>query len=632
MSIGSAKVRMGVVLAAVLLLFGAVYVAYWAAVGNSSAPALPPPIAASAPSSRTATSNLSGPLEPVSAEQLRQIRVAIYQLRFYKIGAHNDDWVKAMQSLAQIGRPAVPELVAELDRTTSDRTLRALAFTLRAIGDPRACPALIRAINKTPPRSNDDGIQVDDPSAAQFMHSYELDHDARLINYGRAVREICAALETITKHNEGKPSAIDARSDSAAELAKEKRLHEAMTTRWQSWWNAHHEEVVTDADLGKLKEQPDDAAEIKSAGEAVYGPLFPTGAAYHLGPVHELVLHLADERFDTSEFLDFDAEQKLSYLDGFRRTSPTESFYEDKEAVCSRQYRAWKPLTRSVKLATPGGTIAVTRRPDETTGYFWLHAVDEDIWPVDDSQWETLDEQIKRGDEIVDSGATGEFWMDRRGVPFKGRFPATFLFRTQKGGAGIVQLLGSDEEHGGVRLRYRMVEPHPVGNFRPRTMAPLPDAAPFGSVNSVVLQQLGPGKACVLDLDTGEVMRWPSDMPMMKQNDWPEGRSFAVAKGPDLKYQAVVLRRVAGIGISDGGFDTISPAVVKMALYHKPGPVPDDAQWVWMLFPDPGEVIHSNISTVIFRTKIGTCGVVQIVRTPAEPGSITVRWKWIGKN
>ena len=54
-----------------------------------------------------------------------------------------------MRELVAVGGNAVPQLCAELDLTTEDRMLRRLAFALRAIGDPPAIPALIRAIPRT---------------------------------------------------------------------------------------------------------------------------------------------------------------------------------------------------------------------------------------------------------------------------------------------------------------------------------------------------------------------------------------------------------------------------------------------------------------------------------------------------
>src|SRR5689334_5098651 len=54
-----------------------------------------------------------------------------------------------IKKLVDIGPDAVPALCMELDRATRDVPLRLIPFTLRAIGDPRAVPALIRTIPKT---------------------------------------------------------------------------------------------------------------------------------------------------------------------------------------------------------------------------------------------------------------------------------------------------------------------------------------------------------------------------------------------------------------------------------------------------------------------------------------------------
>ena len=51
-----------------------------------------------------------------------------------------------LKALVDEGPAAVPELIAELDATDDDIMLRNLGFILRAIGDKRAVPALIRAL------------------------------------------------------------------------------------------------------------------------------------------------------------------------------------------------------------------------------------------------------------------------------------------------------------------------------------------------------------------------------------------------------------------------------------------------------------------------------------------------------
>jgi hypothetical protein len=110
-------------------------------------------------------------------------------------------WAKAARDLVQIGKPAVPPLVEELDRTTENPSLRSLGFTLRSIGDPRAVPALIRAIPRTlVPAGSDYGLTMDDPELLAFLQKHDLDEKegGRLFTFGMPYREITGALHTLT--------------------------------------------------------------------------------------------------------------------------------------------------------------------------------------------------------------------------------------------------------------------------------------------------------------------------------------------------------------------------------------------------------------------------------------------------
>jgi len=60
-----------------------------------------------------------------------------------------ETYTAQIKELAEIGKSAVPPLAAALDRASKDTPMRLLPFTLRAIGDPRAVPALIRAVPRT---------------------------------------------------------------------------------------------------------------------------------------------------------------------------------------------------------------------------------------------------------------------------------------------------------------------------------------------------------------------------------------------------------------------------------------------------------------------------------------------------
>ena len=110
-------------------------------------------------------------------------------------------WCLLLHELVAVGRGAVPQLCTELDHTTDDRTLRRLAFALRAIGDPRAVPALIRAIPKTLlPISSDYGLIVGDHELTDFMQTHDLKQGkgGTYFDLGRPVREIIGTLHGLT--------------------------------------------------------------------------------------------------------------------------------------------------------------------------------------------------------------------------------------------------------------------------------------------------------------------------------------------------------------------------------------------------------------------------------------------------
>ncbi len=88
-----------------------------------------------------------------------------------------EPWAKLLRDLISLGPDAIPELIEEVDATNDDRMLRCLGVSLRAIGDKRAIPALIRAIPKTlRPSSSDMGLRIDnDETLLKFMQKYDLD-------------------------------------------------------------------------------------------------------------------------------------------------------------------------------------------------------------------------------------------------------------------------------------------------------------------------------------------------------------------------------------------------------------------------------------------------------------------------
>ncbi len=183
-------------------------------------------------------------------------------------------WCSLMRELVAVGRDAVPQTCAELDRTTTDAMLRRLGFALRAIDDPRAVPALIRAIpNSLLPAGSDYGLIVADGPLTEFMQKHDLRNGqgGRYFNFGLASREIFGALEKLTGQNfdDAELNGLF-RSDDPRGRSLQRRLFTRKAQRWQTWWEAHWQEFTADSAYQKVNLKVDDA------------PLPP--AATHPGP------------------------------------------------------------------------------------------------------------------------------------------------------------------------------------------------------------------------------------------------------------------------------------------------------------------------------------------------------------
>ncbi|MDO8945071.1 MAG: hypothetical protein Q7U75_17955, partial [Desulfobacterales bacterium] len=165
-------------------------------------------------------------------------------------------WCSLMRDLVAIGRDAVPPLCAELDQTNDDRTLRRLGFALRALGDPRAVPALIRALPRTLlPSSSDYGLIVEDPDLMTFMQRHDLDEGKPGSHFGlgRPPREIVGALHKLTGQNLGDIEIFSIMlSEDPRRQVLQRRLYVRQARRWQEWWDAHWRELTDDATAQKV--------------------------------------------------------------------------------------------------------------------------------------------------------------------------------------------------------------------------------------------------------------------------------------------------------------------------------------------------------------------------------------------
>jgi len=576
---------------------------------------------ASSPGASAQPSDPAGQNAQAANDTQRRVRELIYLLRQHRVDARVDEWAAAIRELVQIGRPAVPELLVELEVTNRDETLRALGFTLRAIGDPRSVPALINAIPKTllPPRS-DYGVQVLDPELRAFMlrHHRGSEHD-RSVSYNRPVNELLDALSEITGHNEPSNGDDPLRHIFAHgevdEQAGSRGLFAERNRHWESWWSQHWQDCVTEEVLQSAQLPPRDRDLVEEAGLARFGPLFPTGADVKLGPVIDVEL-TNGWLLNGLAHLDLDTGRLHQQREGI-----------DESALADRRlsYGIWSD-----------------RHGIDVQCYGNLDSEDMHVWLVDDGRWETLEEEVRSGrplqlgrqafDDLVPFDKdTRRFKFDELG---------TFLFTTREGGRGILQAFPGPDTSAKRRIRYRMWGAVPQG-IKERVAHAKPDAKNWGPVVTVTLKPPTQDQPFLLDLETGLPRTPPPSLmpaniaPKFWFGDSAEFVDWCRRQGVDL---AVNESEVGGVGrepfniLQLIGLD-MSPLRVLPESFDEMSL--DELKEFKSRWPrlleyatlTPPLSVQSWPSTFVITTKSGTTGLLQITDTSDNLASITFRYR-----
>lgn len=367
---------------------------------------------------------------PISRSVDEEIQQAIVALRNTDI-RNPKGWATAARRLTQIGKPAVPALIEELDRTTADGPLRSLGFTLRAIGDPRAVPALIRAIPRTlMSPGNDYGLGMDDPELLAFLQKHDLDNIGRgkKFSFGRAFREVTGALRSITgqQFNEDELNFIHL-SGTPKQRWIQRWLYHGLATRWAIWWKKNWKEFTDDPAYSKisLPTLPDAPAVAATSAEQP----FPTGPKVKAddGFANVIMGPPQDQEYYRT-FLDLDTGRETKWPgelgDPAKATGEEVARFAAKEGLDLRgiEYR-------------PKGS-------DRT--YFALQGLGLRAWQVENSLYDRIEGDLRAekvpdldhpaGDLLIDfDPATRTYHPENK---------ATFLFVTREGTTGILQLTG----------------------------------------------------------------------------------------------------------------------------------------------------------------------------------------------
>lgn len=351
-------------------------------------------------------------------------RTARILLEFRKLSqtvGETELWCSLMRELVAIGPDAVPKLCAELDFTTSDFTLRRLAFALRAIGDPRAVPALIRALPRTLlPPSSDFALRVEDAELTKFMQQHDMqDGGGSLFHFGRPDREVCGALAKLTGHatNDAELFGI-MRSEDPRRVILQRRLYQQKAEHWQSWWEEHWREFTADAAYQKVN--------LKVVDEPLPPASRTLGAKARLGGATSgatLSPAIQGGKYAT-HFSDLDTRFDPKW---------PESIAKDETRFDQRQLAAWA-AEKGVDL------MCITHRAPDGTETFVLRAFDLEAWEISPRDLRNLDKLIAAG-KLPEGRPVGDLLMHydeeaKRHVPDAN---AAFLYVTREGSLGLIE-------------------------------------------------------------------------------------------------------------------------------------------------------------------------------------------------
>jgi hypothetical protein len=338
-----------------------------------------------------------------------------------------DAYARQIVELVNLGPVAVPSLSAALDRATQDIPLRLIPFTLRAIGDAHAVPALIRALPKTlRPAGSDYGVVLTDPTLLRFMQANEASvteghGQSRSRDFGmsRPVREVSAALRKIT-HAEFEKGEVSSTFLEGNDLhrAIQARAYYEVAAKWANWWAQNWKQFVDDPALAEvhLAEIPIPATGDESASRFPTGPNVKTTGGMTgsvLGPFEQrtnCALHLAlNRRIDLPQMLPIPA-------------------YPD---FATWAFRAGADIVG-----------AVFHDPESAKDFYCLRAVGVKFWEIPSDRWDQI-EKLAQADQLPALDKPGHDYLMHYDDSL-GRFlpekKATFLFMTHDGLQGILRV------------------------------------------------------------------------------------------------------------------------------------------------------------------------------------------------
>ncbi len=371
--------------------------------------------------------------------------------------AGEDPWCRTLLEIVNLGPAAVPVLIEELDATESAMMLRNLGFVLRAIGDKRAVPALIRSIPKTLGRDNGGfGFRSTGQDIVKFMQQHDVKQENQENEYGLSspAREIFTALQKMTEQefDEEQLTFISLHFNDSQQ-GRKRDLFWRSARKWSDWWEQHWSEHLKDAAYSQVK-LPDLVVEaVKPPNLSTH---FKTGSG-HSNWLLESVFAPNAKRI----FIDLDTGRLAGVPEKWRNGKNLDAQLDDITAWAAREgYDMF-------------GTEYVS--PSDGKHYFALRPIGLRAWELGKDRWkmqsadvtlETLQAEGTPADGLL-------LHYDSKTESFDPKETATFLFITREGTPGVlfvgVEVQDNSQKPGGISTGDD--ELNPVHFFKGRRFA-----------------------------------------------------------------------------------------------------------------------------------------------------------------
>jgi beta-lactamase regulating signal transducer with metallopeptidase domain/protocatechuate 3,4-dioxygenase beta subunit len=339
-----------------------------------------------------------------------------------------EPWAKLLRKIVNLGPDAVPELIDELDATNDERMMRCMAFVLRANGDKRAVPALIRAIPKTlRPSGSDMGCRIEnDETLRKFMQKNDLDETdyANEFGIGRSVREVFGGLQRLSGQNfndfglytvfrTGLPSQIH---------AKELLFHQA-AMRWRDWWEQTNSNDIDDRAYQKVNLAP-----LPDSG--TFSIPLDVSLTTDTGSSNDMLLSIR-----TSSVPEFPSQ--LLDLDTSRRANVPEKWRRDSLSA--------DDMTELIQWAAGEGFDLMGDEFTDSDGkpVYAFRTIGLKAWQLEDARWKSLPAKFTVNELEASGRPVPDEWLLHRDADsgkVDAQKHAPFLFITREGTPGCINV------------------------------------------------------------------------------------------------------------------------------------------------------------------------------------------------